>query len=222
VGRWAWWLSLRPSLYSVLDTVYPFIVQRPAWEVPTILPPSVMQELATLIKLAPLVRAELGFETSPRVYSTDACLSGGGVVYTDSPPDKQAALRRLFRESASWEGATRAGQDLADLCETSCESGEHDLKNLVENQPASLQGFHEGGDSLYPGSPAPPRERERVAPSSSWKVAVITKWKKTGQNRLFGRRGGNFRTTAPYPKPGKPEAKGGTVARQSIGPRQFS
>ena len=113
LGHWTWWLSLRPELYSILETVYVFCKRCANWDVPLTLGSDVLTEFRTLMRLAPFVRADLGWEFSPRLYASDACLSGGGVTYAHPDPSN---LRALFGKSCSWTGATEASAELAEVC----------------------------------------------------------------------------------------------------------
>ncbi|MEC9253790.1 MAG: hypothetical protein VX863_02995, partial [Candidatus Thermoplasmatota archaeon] len=109
VGKWAWWISLRPCIYSVLGDTYLFTrypegrAGEREWHRAQALPSEVRRELRALLRLSPFVRAELSLETSKRIYATDACLSGGGVAYGKVTPDRAATM---YRRTSSWEGTT--------------------------------------------------------------------------------------------------------------------
>ena len=79
VGHWAWWLQLRRPLYSVLQEVYPLIVQH-GCHGRVVLPPAARRELRQLIALAPCVRCRLDLPVSQRVHMVDAGPRMGAVV----------------------------------------------------------------------------------------------------------------------------------------------
>ena len=158
VGRWAWWISLRSEVYSVLNATYWFVQRTSFWaERYEDIPSAVRRELEALLQLAPFLRADLGWETSSTVYATDACLSGGGVVYrkvdeaprpegegvASGPGSSMADVRSLCRSTCSWEGTVEAGEELRELC-----------------------GVVDGV----------------LQPEQNWKTAISTKWKR--QNKI--------------------------------------
>ena len=110
LGHWAWWLSLQPALFSLLSEVYAFT--RPKWggmmwyhenqDVALAVPEGVRAELRLLCKLAPFVRADLGWPVDSRVSMTDACLVRGAACYSDQSADE---VRQMVQTSGSWERA---------------------------------------------------------------------------------------------------------------------
>jgi hypothetical protein len=77
LGRWAWILLLRRPLFSVLEGICKFdagTTGKPSYEMRC--------ELLTLVKLAPLIQANLAREFAEVCLATDASLLGGGVTYT--------------------------------------------------------------------------------------------------------------------------------------------
>lgn len=103
LGHWAWWLMLRPPIFSVLDDVYAFTRSpegrdHEARDVPD----TVRGELRMLLRLAPFVRADLSWPVDSRVYMSDACEVAGAACYSTVEPE---LARSFVQTSASWEGA---------------------------------------------------------------------------------------------------------------------
>ena len=91
VGRWIWsCLLARPSL-AILQTVYTFIA-RDTFEVSS-LTNDMVTEFRTLLKVSPLLSANLFAPLADIVMPTDASLTGAGVSVAEIAP---AEYRRLF------------------------------------------------------------------------------------------------------------------------------
>ena len=95
VGCWTWFMLLRRPALTVLRGVYKFI--RVADDAPFVLWPSVRFELAMLLFLAPLLRADLSVPFHSQLLATDASELGGGVVSTPLQPQ---LLNRIWPLSA--------------------------------------------------------------------------------------------------------------------------
>ena len=91
IGKWVWVLLLCRPLLSVLSASFAFIgwavSARPLWA-------SVRRELQSLCDLLPFVRVALNRPWSPLVCASDACSSGGGVVYAVAGPRAAESLAR--------------------------------------------------------------------------------------------------------------------------------
>ena len=131
-GHWAWLFTLRTEFYSLFQEVYFFIGQHKdpnqfprhvsrgtsEWAVPYDLPSGVLGELRSVLRLAPLLFANLGAPPDSEVLATDACgfgemvrggdTAGGAGVYTHRPP---AEVSELIREAVSWEKAVTPPDD---------------------------------------------------------------------------------------------------------------
>jgi hypothetical protein len=109
LGHWAWWLMLRPAIFSVLDAVYVFTTvhglgkrRDSLFQSAQDVPDAVRAELRLLLRLAPFVRADLSWPADSRVYMTDACETSGAACYAKKDLSE---VRELQRTSASWERA---------------------------------------------------------------------------------------------------------------------
>jgi len=81
VGHWAWWLQLCRPLYSVLQEVYPILIDSGGYG-RIQLPAAVRRELRLLLHLAPCLRCKLSWPLSPKVHMVDAGPEFGAVVTT--------------------------------------------------------------------------------------------------------------------------------------------
>ena len=81
LGHWTHYALLNRVLYSVMDEVYEFV--RLHARQPIALPPGVRAELAMLVALAPLVRADLSLDWCSTVSMVDAGPDQGAVVYAE-------------------------------------------------------------------------------------------------------------------------------------------
>ena len=81
LGHWTHYALLNRVLYSVMDEVYEFV--RLQARKPIALPPGVRAELAMLVALAPLVRADLSLDWCSTVSMVDAGPAQGAVVYAE-------------------------------------------------------------------------------------------------------------------------------------------
>ena len=79
LGHWAWMLQLQRSQYAILDECYRVTVTT---AVNVRLNAKVQQELKWLVKLAPMLRADLGSELCRTMFMVDAGPEGGAVVST--------------------------------------------------------------------------------------------------------------------------------------------
>lgn len=82
IGLWTWPCLLRRPLLSVFDTVYKLASADRPHSRRTLLR-SQKDELSQMLALAPLLYADLSLPFSDRIYCSDACPTGGGVVYAD-------------------------------------------------------------------------------------------------------------------------------------------
>ncbi len=105
LGHWAWFILLRPEMYSIFQEVY-FFVQVHRDETGTVkFPPAVREEFRTAYQLSPLLYADLACGVDREVICTDACPSGGAVCYATKP---QGVVSELVRNAESWEDALNA------------------------------------------------------------------------------------------------------------------
>ena len=81
LGHWTHYALLQRTLYSVMDEVYEFVRRPPSG--PVAIPQGVRRELAMLVALAPLVRADLSLDWCPVVSMVDAGPQLGAVVYSE-------------------------------------------------------------------------------------------------------------------------------------------
>lgn len=89
LGKWAWNLLLRRPIFSVLFSCYKLIHLTDSVVSP---PHDASQELLTLVRIAPLVRADLTQDFLDVVLCTDASTKGGGVVYAHTLPSEVLPL----------------------------------------------------------------------------------------------------------------------------------
>ena len=81
LGHWTHYALLQRTLYSIMDEVYEFVRRPPSG--PVAIPQGVRRELAMLVALAPLVRADLSLDWCPVVSMVDAGPQLGAVVYSE-------------------------------------------------------------------------------------------------------------------------------------------
>ena len=81
LGHWTHYALLQRTLYSIMDEVYEFVRRPPSG--PVAIPEGVRRELAMLVALAPLVRADLSLDWCPVVSMVDAGPQLGAVVYSE-------------------------------------------------------------------------------------------------------------------------------------------
>ena len=93
VGSWVWAMLVRRPSLSALHHVYRFIRSPPSSRIP--LWSSVRAELATVMALSPLLRANLLAPWCPEVLASDASSTGGGVVRAAITPSTAVALSCL-------------------------------------------------------------------------------------------------------------------------------
>ena len=119
LGHWAWMLQLQRSQYAVLDECYRATVTSAAY---VHISARVKQELVWLVKLAPMLRADLGSQLCRTMYMVDAGPEGGAVVSTlltqgeqySSEVELGAYPRAVWRLGAT---GTWSRQEHNNLCE---------------------------------------------------------------------------------------------------------
>ena len=119
LGHWAWMLQLQRSQYAVLDECYRATVTTAA---NVHVSAKVKQELVWLVKLAPMLRADLGSQLCRTMYMVDAGPEGGAVVSTTLTQGEQYSSEVQLEKypRAVWRlGATGtwARQEHNNLCE---------------------------------------------------------------------------------------------------------
>jgi len=93
LGHWTHYALLQRMLFAVMDEVYAFVRSGSLTEV--VVPAGVRRELAMLVALAPLVRADLSLDWCPVVSMVDAGPKLGAVVYSEFSTAEVAREGRL-------------------------------------------------------------------------------------------------------------------------------